>query len=39
VKLNVLDTGLAQRELSWSPRIALDEGLARTADWIRRSLP
>jgi len=39
VKLNVLDTGLAQRELNWSPRIAMDEGLARTADWIRRSLP
>jgi len=39
VKLNVLDTRLAQHELAWSPRVAMDEGLARTADWIRRSLP
>jgi len=39
VQLNVLDTGLAQRELNWSPRVAMDEGLARTADWIRRGLP
>ena len=39
VKLNVLDTRLAQQELAWSPRVTMDEGLARTADWIRRSVP
>ncbi len=38
VKLNVLDTSLAQRELNWVPRVDLEEGLARTADWIRRNL-
>ena len=39
VKLNVLDAALAQRELNWSPRVQMDEGLARTADWIKRELP
>ena len=39
VKLNVLDTRLAQQELAWSPRVTMDEGLARTADWIRRGVP
>jgi UDP-glucose 4-epimerase len=39
VKLNVLDTGLALRELNWAPRVSMDEGLARTAQWIKHSLP
>lgn len=39
VALNVLDIRLAQRELDWVPRVDLEEGLARTADWIRLSPP
>ena len=35
VPTNVLDIGLAQRELGWSPRTTFTEGLARTAEWIR----
>ena len=34
VPINVLDIGLAQRELEWSPRTPFGEGLARTAAWI-----
>jgi UDP-glucose 4-epimerase len=32
---NVLSNALALRELGWMPKVALDAGLARTADWIR----
>jgi nucleoside-diphosphate-sugar epimerase len=31
----VIDASRLRRELSWSPPIALDEGLARTARWSR----
>jgi UDP-glucose 4-epimerase len=34
VPVNVLDVGLAQRELGWTPRTSFSEGLARTAAWI-----
>jgi dTDP-glucose 4,6-dehydratase len=30
------DIGLARRLLGWEPRVPLDEGLARTAEWFRR---
>ena len=33
VKRNVLDIARARSELGWSPAIALDAGLRRTADW------
>ena len=32
---SVLDTALARRVLGWAPRVALDEGLARTVEWFR----
>ncbi len=35
LRRNVLDVSLAERELGWRPEISLDEGLARTWDWIR----
>ncbi|MBX9592827.1 MAG: GDP-mannose 4,6-dehydratase [Roseomonas sp.] len=31
----VADASLARRVLGWEPRLSLDEGLARTIDWIR----
>ena len=33
-----LDAGRARKLLGWAPRVALDEGLARTIDWYRRAL-
>jgi UDP-glucose 4-epimerase len=30
-----VDLSAAQRELRWTPRVGLDEGLARTVDWTR----
>jgi UDP-glucose 4-epimerase len=37
VPVNVLDNQLAGRELGWAPTVSLDEGLQRTAAWIRRA--
>ena len=37
VPVNVLDIGLARRELGWEPRTGLADGLSRTAAWIRAS--
>lgn len=34
VPINVLDIGLARRELGWSPRTSFTEGLTRTVAWI-----
>ena len=33
------DIGLAQRELGWTPVVALDDGLARTVEYFRGMLP
>ena len=33
------DIALAQRVLDWQPRVRIDEGLARTIDYFRRTLP
>lgn len=33
---NLLSNALALRELGWMPKMALDVGLAKTADWMRR---
>ena len=35
VPANVLDSSRAARELGWQPRTPWDEGINRTADWIR----
>jgi UDP-glucose 4-epimerase len=35
VPSNVLDIARARRELAWAPRIGLDEGVARTVEWLR----
>ena len=32
------DIALAKRVLDWEPRVDLDEGLARTIDYFRRTL-
>ena len=38
VKENVLDNSLAFSELGWKPMVDLDEGLHRTAEWMRKEL-
>ena len=35
VARSALDPGLASRVLGWSPRVAIDEGVARTVDYFR----
>jgi len=30
-----LDVGLAEREIGWRPAVGMDDGLARTVDWLR----
>ena len=32
------DNSLAKQKLKWEPRVTLDEGLARTIEWIRSHL-
>ena len=34
----VADNSLARKVLKWEPKVTLDEGLIRTADWIRTNL-
>jgi UDP-glucose 4-epimerase len=31
----VLDTSRAARYLQWAPRVSLEEGIARTWDWVQ----
>jgi UDP-glucose 4-epimerase len=38
VPVNVLDNSLARMELGWKPRVGLEEGIGRTAVWMRRTL-
>jgi UDP-glucose 4-epimerase len=38
VPVSVLANELARQELGWQPRMALDEGIRRTAQWMRASL-
>ncbi len=38
VPLSVLDNSLAGRELGWSPKISLRDGIGRTAQYMSRSL-
>ena len=35
VPVSVLDCSLAKSRLGWTPRVALEEGLAETWDWVR----
>ncbi len=32
---SVLDNGRALKELDWTPKVSIEEGLARTADWFK----
>jgi UDP-glucose 4-epimerase len=36
VPVSVLDNTLAQRELAWHPQVGLEEGIAKTVDWMRQ---
>jgi len=38
VPVSVLDNSLARQELGWEPQVKLEEGIARTADWMRKTL-
>lgn len=38
VPVNVLCNRLAQNELNWTPRISVQDGLSRTAEWIKSEL-
>ena len=35
VRRSVLDASLAERELGWTARTSLEDGLARTWEWMR----
>lgn len=37
VPTNVLENALARRELGWAPKISMQDGIARTIAWLRRS--
>ena len=36
VPVSILDNARARRELGWSPRVSMEEGLGRTAAWLRQ---
>ncbi len=38
VPISILDNSLIRREMDWSPRVSLCDGIARTAAWLRREL-
>lgn len=38
VPVSVLDNTLARLELGWTPRIELEEGIVKTAEWMRQAL-
>ena len=38
VPVSILDNSLAKQELAWSPIVSLEDGLARTFDWMKKSL-
>lgn len=38
VPISVLSNQLAQEELKWAPKVPMCDGIARTAEWMRRAL-
>lgn len=38
VPVSVLSNALARQELRWAPKVALEEGIVKTADWMRGEL-
>ena len=38
VPVSVLDNALAARELNWSPKVSLDDGLKLTTAWMKRTM-
>jgi UDP-glucose 4-epimerase len=36
VPVSVLDNTLARQELAWHPQVGLEEGIAKTVDWMRQ---
>ena len=38
VPVSVLDNSLAQQELKWEQNVTLEEGIVKTAEWIRKGL-
>lgn len=38
VPVSVLDNSLALQELGWKPQVKLEEGIVKTADWMRKVL-
>ena len=38
VPVSVLDNSLARQEWGWEPRVKLEEGIVKTADWMRTAL-
>jgi UDP-glucose 4-epimerase len=36
---DVLDTGRAKKDLGWSPKVGLEEGIARLGTWLRNYKP
>ena len=38
VPVSILDNTLAQQELKWTPRISLEEGILKTANWMSNAL-
>lgn len=38
VPISVLDNSLASKELDWSPKVSLEQGLKLTAEWMKRSM-
>jgi UDP-glucose 4-epimerase len=38
VPISVLDNSLASKELDWSPKVSLEQGLKLTAEWMKGSM-
>jgi UDP-glucose 4-epimerase len=39
VPVSILCNKLAARELGWVPQVAMERGIQKTVDWMRRSIP
>ena len=38
VPVSILDNSLARQELGWEPQVTLEEGIVKTANWMRKVL-